>query len=146
VSSPYGPGYPPQPQPGMPGQQPPYPPQAAPVPGPVPAPQPGYGPPVPGVAQEAPSANLAMILGIVGAAGGLFSCLLGFVGIGGIVYAKRTEEEIRRSGFTLSGQDKARIGRITGWIGVVLGCIGVLLIIGWVVIVIIAASTAPMTS
>jgi hypothetical protein len=146
VSSSYGPGNPPQPQPGMPGQQPPYPPQAAPAPRPVPAFQPGYGPPVPGVAQEAPSANLAMILGIVGLAGGLFTCLLGLVGIGGIVYAKRTEEEIRRSGFTLSGQDKAKIGRITGWIGVVLGAVGVVLTILWLIFVVILASSAPVTS
>jgi hypothetical protein len=82
-----------------------------------------------------------MIFGIVGLAGSLTTCLPGLIGIGGIVYAKRTEEEIRRSGFTLSGQDKAKIGRITGWIGVVLCALWVVFIVLWTMAKL--ASSAP---
>jgi hypothetical protein len=69
---------------------------------------------------------MAMILGIVGLVGAFLTCILGFVGIGGIVFAKKTEEEIARSGGMLGGEDKAKIGRITGWIGTILAGVGIL--------------------
>ncbi len=148
MTQPYGPGYPAQ-QPQPPGQipgQPPAPPPPPPVAPPgIPYQQPAYGPPVPVpvVRPDAPSAQMAMILGIVGLVGALVTCLVGFVGIGGIIFANKTEEEIARSGGTLGGEDKAKIGRITGWIGVVLASLGLLVGILYVLFFGAMMSRAP---
>lgn len=129
MSQPYGPGYPQQPQNPQPMPQPPMQPPAAPAPPPAYA-APGYGVPAPVVKQEAPSANTAMILGIVGLVAWFLTCgVLGLIGIGGIVFAKKAEEEIARSGHMLGGEDKAKIGRITGWISTILGGLAIL---GWI--------------
>lgn len=131
----YGPGYPQdqsEPPPGQaPGSYQPAPPPAqAPVPPPPGAyqqPAYGYGVPVYASKPDAPSAQMAMILGIVGLIAAFVSCgFLGFIGIGGIIMAKKTEEEIAQSGGAVGGEDKAKIGKITGWIGTIFGVLGLL--------------------
>lgn len=105
--------------------------------------QPAYGPPMPVAKQDAPSAQMAMILGIVGLVGAFFTCILGFVGIGGIIMAKKTEEEIARSGGMYGGEDKAKIGRITGWIGTILGSVGLIFLILYILFLGALFSAAP---
>lgn len=145
MSQPYGPGYPQQPQPPQPMPQPPLQPPPAPAPPPAYA-APGYGVPVPVpvVKQEAPSANTAMILGIVGIAAWFLTCgVLGLIGIGGIVFAKKAEEEIARSGHMLGGEDKVKIGKITGWISTILGGLAIL---GWIAYFLFVAALFSATS
>ncbi len=139
MTQPYGPGYPQPPQqpgqvPGRPVIPPPSP-QA--MPGSFPYQQPAYAMPVVVMKPDAPSASTAQILGIVGMIGSFFTCLLGLIGIGGIIYAKKAEEEIARSGGTLGGEDKAKVGRITGWIGVVVASLPILYLVGWLVVVVL---------
>lgn len=139
---PYGPA------PGTHGSPPSYrapPPASYPGPGyPVPGPQgfayqmPAYwAPPVP--MPEAPSANTAFILGLVGVIGALASCILGFVGIGAIIVGRRANEEIRKSGGMLRGRGKVQAGIICGWIGTVIASLYVVLI---VVVFLFVATTA----
>ncbi len=146
MTQPYGPGSPQQPQPPYTGQQPAGPPAPPPPQGPVPPAPPypvaPYGAPVV-VRQDAPSAQMAMILGIVGLVLVFLTCIGGFVGIGGIVMAKRTDEEIARSGGMLGGEDKAKIGRITGWIATILAAVGVVF---WILYFLFFAALFTSTS
>ena len=73
---------------------------------------------------EAPSANTAMIFGIVSTAGAFVSCFLGFLGIIALVYARKPSREIATSGGLLRGRDKVVLGRVLGIIGIVIASLG----------------------
>ncbi len=126
----------------------------------APAPGPGYGypppggqsgmPPAPGYPPYAfapprpdhPQSNLALILGIVGLVTG-FLCGLGFVispfawGLG-----RNAVKEIQASQGRLGGEGPAKAGMITGIVGTVFLAIGVLLLIGFAVLVVAGASSS----
>ncbi len=127
----------------------------------APAPGPAYGypppggqsgmPPAPGYPPYAafapprpdhPQSNLALILGIVGLVTG-FLCGLGFVlspfawGLG-----RNAVKEIQASQGRLGGEGPAKAGMITGIIGTVFLAIGVLLLIGFAVLVVIGAASS----
>ncbi|MER3454717.1 MAG: hypothetical protein C4318_06105 [Acidimicrobiia bacterium] len=149
MTQPYGSGYPQdpnQPPPGVaPGAyQPAPPPPQAPMPPPsgiYQQPAYGYGAPVVVSKPDAPSAQTAMILGLVGLIAAFFSCgLFGLLGIGGIIMAKRAEEEIARSLGTLGGEDKAKIGKITGWIGAILGGLAAVTSVGYLLFIFLVAA------
>jgi hypothetical protein len=76
---------------------------------------------------EAPSANTAMIFGIVSTAGALVSCFLGFLGIIALVYARKASREIAASAGMLRGRDKVVLGRVLGTIGIVIASLGLVL-------------------
>lgn len=99
-----------------------------------------WAPPV--YVPEAPSANTALILGLVAFPGALVMCLLGFVGIGGIIYGGRARKEIAQSGGVLRGKDKAILGIVFGWIGI---AVASLYVVAMVVLVIFIATTEPGT-
>lgn len=142
------PGTPPPPPPPAQGQYVAPPPQGQPGAYPPPQAQP-YGAPAygaPGYARpKAPSAQMAMILGIVGAAGGLITCILGLVGIGGIIMGGKAKKEIAASGGTLDGASDAKLGVIFGWVGVGLFAAYVLIYLLFWVIFASAVSTIPTT-
>lgn len=68
-------------------------------------PQGGY----PGVQPEAPSATTALICGILG-----FFCII--PAVMGVIYGKRTQQEIAASGGRLGGAGKGQAGLILGWV------------------------------
>ena len=118
-------GYPPPGgQSGQPGS--PYPPYAA-----FQAPRPDH-----------PQSNTSLILGIVGLVGG-FLCGLGFV-LSPFAWAlgRNAVKEIQASQGRLGGEGSARAGMITGIIGTVLLGIGVLLLIGFAVLIAVGGSTS----
>lgn len=79
---------------------------------------------------EAPSANTAMVLGIISLAVGLLLCTpVGLLGIAAVITGNSAKREIRESRNYLNGQGKVTTALITGWIAIVVGAIGVLLLI-----------------
>ncbi|RIK08760.1 MAG: hypothetical protein DCC49_08365 [Acidobacteria bacterium] len=79
---------------------------------------------------EAPSANTAMVLGIISLAVGLLLCTpVGLLGIAAVVTGNRAKREIRESRNYLDGQGKVTTALVTGWIAIVIGALGVLLVI-----------------
>lgn len=74
-------------------------------------PQPGGGYPSPYVQQDAPSATLALVFGILG-----FFCII--PAILAIVWGNRTKQEIAASGGQLGGAGKGQAGVILGWISI----------------------------
>ena len=139
----WGSAYPPPQQPGPPPQQPGPPPQQ-----PYPSygqqgygqqgyPPPGYGygypaytPPPP----KHPQATTAMVLGIVGVAGGLMCYLPLFVAPFGLYYGRKTMNEIDAAPSQYSGRGEAKAGFILGIIGTVLLAIALAVVILLVVL------------
>lgn len=112
------------------------PPLAGPPPG---APYPPYHSP-PYIRPEAPSATTALVLGIVGLAGGLMVCGLPLVVSPFAWYfGNQALREIEESGGTLGGESQARAGQIMGIIGTIFLGLAVLVL---VVILVAAASTS----
>lgn len=68
---------------------------------------------------EAPSAQKAMIAGIVG----VLCCVI--LGIFAIIWGNAAKKEIAASGGTLGGDGKATAGVVLGWISIVLWAIGI---------------------
>ncbi len=93
----------------------------------------------PYVSLKAPSANTALILGVVSVVGSLVTCLIGFVGIAAIIYGNKAREEIRRSGGMLQGSSEATTGIVCGWIGTILASL-------WVVFMIVLFGVIIATS
>ena len=116
--------------PPPPGQAPPYysPPGAG---------QPGYG--YAPVAPAHSQATLAMVLGLIGLVGALFSCGLTLVvSPFAWVIGQKAVREIESSQGRLSGDSQARTGMITGIIGSVLL---VLAIIGFIALIALAIAS-----
>lgn len=138
-----------QPAPGTPPPPPAQgqyvPPPAAPVQQPYAQPQPPYGQPQYGYAvPESQNAKNAMIWGIVGMALGILTCgPLGLLGIPGISLGNKAKKEIAASGGRLGGESNANLGVIFGWIGTVLGCIGLLFWIVYFLFIAAVVSSAP---
>ena len=110
------PGYPP------PGQQPGYLPPGY--------PPPGYYPPQPALPNH-PQATLALALGIIGLAGGLFFCGVPLlVSPFAWVTGHRALREIRSAPGRLSGESAAQAG-------MVLGIIGTVLLVVWLILVVL---------
>lgn len=131
---PQQPGYPPQP--GYP-QQPGYPPQGYPQPG---YGQPGYGyPGYPGYARpEHPQANTALIVGIVGLAGGLTFCGVPLLASPfAWVIGQRAKNDIDREPERWGGRDHANTGMILGIVGTVLLALA---LVGLLIFVLVVAS------
>lgn len=63
----------------------------------------------PGMQQEAPSATTALVCGILG-----FLCII--PAVMGVIYGKRTQQEIAASGGRLGGAGKGQAGLILGWV------------------------------
>lgn len=76
---------------------------------PPPPPPAGYG-----AGQEAPSAQKALIAGIVG----LLCCAIG--GIFAIIWGNAANKEIAASGGMLGGDGKAKAAIILGWVAIAL--------------------------
>lgn len=72
-------------------------------------------------ASEAPSANKALIAGIVG----LLCCAIG--GIFAIIWGNAANKEIAASGGVLGGKGKAQAAVILGWIAIALWAVGIIL-------------------
>lgn len=138
-----GPPAPPQPGYGQPGYgQPGYPQPAYGQPpyGQPGYPQPGYGQPYgyPGYAKpEHPQANTALIVGIVGLAGGLTCGVPLLASPFAWVIGQRAKNEIDREPNRWSGRDHANTGMILGIIGTVLLALALVAIL---IVVLIAAS------
>ena len=165
-NQPYAPpsyGQPPYNQP--PYGQPPYsqPPYGQPPYGQPPYSQPAYGYPPPG-GQSAPpggppvyppyavfspprpdhpQSTLSLILGIAGLVGGLALCGLGLV-VSPFAWAlgRNALKEIQASGGQLGGESTARAGMITGIVGSVLLAVGVVVLIGFAILVAAAGTTS----
>lgn len=79
---------------------------------------------------EAPSANTAMVLGIISLAAGLLLCPpVGLLGIAAVITGNRAKREIRESRNYLNGQTKVTTALTTGWIAIVVGALWALLIL-----------------
>ncbi|MCZ4498801.1 MAG: hypothetical protein JWQ74_1354 [Marmoricola sp.] len=93
--------------------------------------QPGYGVP------DHPKATTALVLGLIGTAGG-FMCLLPFLAAPfAWVIGVKARREIRESGGRLGGSGNATAGMVLGIIGTVLLTI---LVIGFVLLVVLIVS------
>lgn len=80
-------------------------------------------PPAVAGAAEAPSANKAMIAGIIS----IFCNLLFIPPILAIIWGNAAKKEIAASGGTLGGDGKATFAVVVGWIIVALGVVGLVL-------------------
>ncbi len=102
---------------------------------------PGYGAPPPygyppmGYAQDHPKATTSLVLGILG----IVVC--GFIAPFAWRMGKRTDNEIDASQGQFGGRGSAQAGYVLGLIGTILLGIGVLILVVYLVIVIIAVST-----
>lgn len=147
--SPYAPPHAPQyahPQAGIPGGSP----YAAPQPNPYMQPNPyapnpymqptpyapsyqqpytyGYAPYM--ARPEAPSANTAMIVGIISLCIGALLCTpVGLLGIVAVITGNRAKREIRESNNYFDGKGKATAALVTGWIAIAIGAIGVVIVV-----------------
>lgn len=145
--SPYG-----QPQPAPPSyeqpsyQQPSYqqpPPYAA--PSPYAQQPPPMGLPV--AKPDHPQATLALVLGIVGLAGGLATCgLLFLTSPFAWVIGRRAVREIEASGGQLGGEGSARAGLVTGVIGSVLLALALVAVALYIAFVVWAISSSGTSS
>ena len=120
-------GYPPPAgQSAPPGGPPLYPPYAA------------FTPPRP----DHPQSTLSLILGIVGLVLG-FGCGLGFLASPfAWALGRNALKEIQASRGQLGGESTARAGMITGIVGSVLLALGVLVLIGFAILVAVAGTTS----
>lgn len=129
---------------GQPSQQayqqpPPY---AAPSPY---APQPPMGFPV--AKPDHPQATLALVLGIVGLAGGLATCgLLFLTSPFAWVVGRRAVREIEASGGQLGGEGSARAGFVTGVIGSILLVLALIAVALYIAFVVWAISSSGSSS
>lgn len=114
-------------------------------------PQPGYGAYPPGgygyaaPAQNHPSAQTAMVLGLVGLIGFFFCGITIVLSPFAWRMGARARREIDASGGTLGGRDTATVGYITGIIGTVILGLALLAIIALIGLVAISASTSTTT-
>lgn len=121
-------GGPPIGEPQQVGPQPPYPPYP---------PYASYPPPF--VRPEAPGATTALVLGIVGLAGGLAVCGLPLVVCPfAWYYGNQALREIENSGGALGGHSQARAGQVMGIIGTAILALAVVVL----VVVLIAAGAS----
>jgi hypothetical protein len=101
-------------------------------------PPPFYGyPPVPGylyAPPKHPSAMTAMVLGIVGVAGGLMCFLPLFVAPFAWFYGHRVITEVDASNGTLGGRSEAKAGLILGIVGTVLLILALAFTVLWIVL------------
>jgi hypothetical protein len=108
-----------------------------PVPGPTGFPPYSFTPPRP----DHPQSTLALILGIIGLVFG-FMCGVGFLASPfAWALGRNAVKEIQASRGRMGGEGTARAGMITGIIGTILLGLGVLLLIGFAVLVAISDST-----
>ena len=148
-------GQPPYAQPGYGQQQPPYgPPYPQPTYGPpsygYPPPGGQSGPPVPGYPPYAafpaprpdhPQSTLALVLGVVGLLFG-FSCGVGFLASPfAWAIGRNAVKEIQASHGRLGGEGTAKAGMITGIVGTVLLILGVLLLVGFAILIAVSDTT-----
>lgn len=91
----------------------------------------GYGAPL----QNHPSAQTAMVLGLVGLIGSFFCLLPIFLSPFAWAMGARARREIDASGGTLGGRDSATVGYVTGIIGTVLLVLGIVAVAGFIALV-----------
>ncbi len=142
------PTYPGQEQPSYPSPEQPPPPPTTSWPEPPPTtswpapptgqPAPAYQPPpgVPYVAAPHPRATTAMVLGIVGVAGGFLCYLPILLAPFAWVMGGRAVREIDASQGTMSGRGEAQAGRILGIVGTVLLILGLLALAGFIALLV----------
>lgn len=85
------------------------------------APPPPPPPAAYGAGQEAPSAQKALIAGLVG----VLCCAIG--GIFAIIWGNAANKEIAASGGMLGGEGKAKVAVILGWIAIALWVLAIVL-------------------
>lgn len=106
-------------------------------------PPPGYAVPA---APDHPSANTAMVLGLVGLIGTFVCGVPALLSPFAWVIGARAKREIDASGGALGGRDKAQVGYVTGIIGTVLLALGVLMLIAFIAFLFIGAVTSSSTT
>lgn len=136
ASTPYG--QQPPPTQGQPTQGQPY---AAPyAPG---GPPPGF----PMSRPDHPQATLALVLGLVGLAGGLATCgLLFLVSPFAWVIGRRSTREIAASGGHYGGEGSARAGYVTGVIGTIFLVLAIVAVVIYILVVIAVIGSSGTTS
>ena len=128
-----------QPQYGQAYGQPGYPPQGYPQPGYGAYPPQGYGYAAP--VQNHPSAQTAMVLGLVGLIGFFFCGITVLLSPFAWRMGARARREIDASQGSLGGRDTATVGYVTGIIGTVILGLALVAIIGVIGLVAISATS-----
>ncbi|MEO5852687.1 MAG: DUF4190 domain-containing protein [Nocardioides sp.] len=128
-----------QPQYGQADGQPGYPPQGYPQPGYGAYPPQGYG--YAGPVQNHPSAQTAMVLGLVGLIGFFFCGVTVVVSPFAWRMGARARREIDASQGSLGGRDTATVGYVTGIIGTVILALAVVAIIAIIGLLAVSATS-----